>query len=131
MKAIFSTLYISIGLFVLLPSVSVIAQRVVKETVISEKLLYHPIHINSEDQTILPWYSPDLGKSYDFVIEKVWNFWHTMRNDKNGLPYYMNHQVWRGDLTIVVELVATNLQWHCHHGIYFMDIQEMKQLKRK
>jgi len=73
------------------------AQPVLKETVITEMLLYHAIHLNSEDQTILPWYSPDLGKSYDFVIGKVWNFWHTMRIDKNGLPYYMNHQVWRGD----------------------------------
>jgi hypothetical protein len=86
-----------IGLFVLLQSLTVSAQSILKETVISEKLLYHPIHLSSEDQTILPWYSPDLGKSYDFVISKVWNFWHTMRSDKNGLPYYMNHQVWRGD----------------------------------
>jgi hypothetical protein len=25
----------------------------------------------------------------------VWNFWDTMRVDLNGIPYYMNHQVWR------------------------------------
>jgi len=37
------------------------AQPVLKETVTTEKLLYHPIHLNSADQTILPWYSPDLG----------------------------------------------------------------------
>ncbi|HAQ17646.1 MAG TPA: hypothetical protein DCR40_00235 [Prolixibacteraceae bacterium] len=61
-----------------------------------EKLLYHNIVTDSEGH-ILPWYSPELGKSYDFVIGKVWNFWNTMRTDKNGLPYYMNHQVWRGD----------------------------------
>ncbi|MDP3644297.1 MAG: hypothetical protein Q8S54_14045 [Bacteroidota bacterium] len=73
------------------------AQSVIQETVTTEKLLYHPIHLNSSDQTILPWHSTDLGKSYDFVIGKVWNFWNTMRTDKNGLPYYMNHQVWRGD----------------------------------
>jgi len=62
-----------------------------------EKLLYHEIVLNPADNTILPWYSTDLGKSYDFVINQVWNFWNTMRIDKNGLPYYMNHQVWRGD----------------------------------
>lgn len=73
------------------------AQPAVKETIIQEKLLYHPIHLNASDQTILPWYSTNLGKSYDFVINQVWNFWNTMRTDKNGLPYYMNHQVWRGD----------------------------------
>lgn len=86
-----------LGLFFFLQPVIVSAQTVIKETVISEKLLYHPIHLNLEDRTILPWYSTDLGKSYDFVIGKVWNFWDTMRTDKNGLPYYMNHQVWRGD----------------------------------
>lgn len=73
------------------------AQTEPKVTVTEEKLLYHPIHLNADDQTILPWYSTDPGKSYDFVINQVWNFWNTMRIDKNGLPYYMNHQVWRGD----------------------------------
>jgi len=92
--SIFIFLY---GLLILQQTVPVYAQITVKESVIEEKLLYHPIHLNSADQTILPWYSADLGKSYDFVIEKVWNFWNTMRTDKNGLPYYMNHQVWRGD----------------------------------
>jgi len=92
MKSRFSTFVFLIVLLVLFQSESVSAQGVVKETVITEKLLYHPIHLNSEDQTILPWYSPDLGKSYDFVIGKVWNFWNNMRADKNGLPYYMNHQ---------------------------------------
>lgn len=61
-----------------------------------EKLLYHNI-VTDADGHIIPWYSPDLGKSYDFVVNQVWNFWNTMRIDKNGLPYYMNHQVWRGD----------------------------------
>ena len=97
MKSRFPTFVFLIVLLFLFQSESVFAQGVVKETVITEKLLYHPIHLNSEDQTILPWYSTDLGKSYDFVIGKVWNFWSTMRTDKNGLPYYMNHQVWRGD----------------------------------
>jgi hypothetical protein len=62
-----------------------------------EKLLYNEIVVNAADNSIIPWYSPDLGKSYDFVINQVWNFWNTMRTDKNGLPYYMNHQVWRPD----------------------------------
>jgi hypothetical protein len=62
----------------------------------SEILLYHQI-ITDESGNILPWYSTDLAKSYDFVINATWNFWNTMRTDKNGLPYYMNHQVWRPD----------------------------------
>lgn len=85
------------GCLFLLNPATVMSQSSVKETILKEKLEYHPIHINKADQTILPWYSADLGRSYDFVIGKVWNFWHTMRKDKNGLPYYMNHQVWFAD----------------------------------
>ncbi len=84
-------------LLILQNPMTAFTQSIVKETVVREKLLYHPVHLNSSDQTILPWYSTDLGKSFDFVIGKTWSFWHTIRNDKNGLPYYMNHQVWRGD----------------------------------
>lgn len=85
------------GLVILMQPGFTSAQISVKESVTSEKLLYHPIHLNAQDQSILPWYSTDLGKSYDFVIGRVWNFWDTMRKDKNGLPYYMSHQVWRDD----------------------------------
>jgi hypothetical protein len=84
-------------IMLLLSNVLIFSQNAVKEVITKEKLLYHPIHINLSDSTILPWYSTDLGKSYDFVINATWNFWHSMRTDKNGLPYYMNHQVWRGD----------------------------------
>lgn len=57
-------------------------------------LVFHPIQTDA-DGKIIPWYSPDLGKSYNHVIRSVWEFWQTMRQDINGLPYYMNHQVWR------------------------------------
>lgn len=84
-------------IMLLLSNVLIFSQNAVKEVITKEKLLYHPIHINLSDSTILPWYSTDIGKSYDFVINATWNFWNSMRTDKNGLPYYMNHQVWRGD----------------------------------
>ncbi|MCX6226718.1 MAG: hypothetical protein NTV01_18545 [Bacteroidia bacterium] len=101
MKPILTQIAISAfvtGFLVLQYSTSAFAQAVVKDTIIEEKLMYHPIHLNSADQTILPWYSSDLGKSYDFVIGRVWGFWDTMRSDLNGLPYYMNHQVWKPDV---------------------------------
>jgi hypothetical protein len=60
----------------------------------SEKLSYHNIKTDSEGK-ILPWYSNELGESYDHVINLVWHFWDTMKIDMNGLPYHMNHQVWR------------------------------------
>lgn len=57
-------------------------------------LVFHEIRTD-EKGMIIPWYADDPGKSYDHVIDMVWNFWDTMRTDLNGLPYYMNHQVWR------------------------------------
>lgn len=61
-----------------------------------ENLIYHTIRTDKAGN-ILPWYHDDSGKSYSYVINRIWNFWDTMRVDMNGLPYYMNHQVWRSD----------------------------------
>jgi hypothetical protein len=58
-----------------------------------EILIYHPIQTDKSGK-IISWYSEDPGKSYNHVINLVWNFWDHMRQDMNGLPYYMNHQVW-------------------------------------
>ena len=58
-----------------------------------EMLIYHPIQTDAQHK-IIPWYNKDFGTSYDYIINIVWNFWDTMRHDYNGLPYYMNHQVW-------------------------------------
>ncbi|HLF36170.1 MAG TPA: hypothetical protein VI583_18135 [Cyclobacteriaceae bacterium] len=57
-------------------------------------LVFHPIRTDASGK-IIPWYADDPGKSFDHIIDLVWNFWDTMRIDMNGLPYYMNHQVWR------------------------------------
>ena len=73
------------------------AQEDVHPVVTGEKLLYHYILTDRADGYIIPWYSTEPGIAYDKVISLVWNFWDTMRMDLNGLPYYMNHQVWRGD----------------------------------
>ena len=59
-----------------------------------EKLQYHLIQTDKEGK-IIPWYNPDPGIAYDHVLNLVWNFWDTMRVDMNGIPYYMNHQVWK------------------------------------
>ena len=56
-------------------------------------LIYHPIQTDKEGK-IIPWYNANPGKSYSHIVNIVWNFWDTMRMDMNGLPYYMNHQVW-------------------------------------
>lgn len=61
-----------------------------------DSLIYHRIKVDSSGK-IVSWYNEDPGKSYDHVINLIWNFWDTMRHDINGIPYYMNHQVWRAD----------------------------------
>jgi hypothetical protein len=61
-----------------------------------EMLIYHPIRTDGAGK-IVPWYDQNPGKSYSHVIRLVWNFWESMRRDMNGLPYYMNHQVWNGN----------------------------------
>ncbi|ULQ52079.1 hypothetical protein [Flavihumibacter fluvii] len=73
-----------------------------KDTVIKERLYlnrdstlsYHNVRLD-QDGGILPWYSADLGESYDKVINLVWEFWDKMELDSNGIKYYLNHQVWR------------------------------------
>jgi hypothetical protein len=59
-----------------------------------ERLIYHVIKTDAS-KNILPWYNPAPGISYDHVLGLVWNFWDTMRRDINGIPYYMNHQIWQ------------------------------------
>ncbi|MEP7321532.1 MAG: hypothetical protein ABI761_06420 [Saprospiraceae bacterium] len=61
-----------------------------------EKLQYHIIQ-KDQNGFIIPWNNKDVSIAYDQVIQKVWHFWDSMRTDMNGLPYYMNHQVWRPD----------------------------------
>ncbi len=62
-----------------------------------ERLQYHPIRVDAGGK-IVPWYSNDYGKAFDHAVRVVWKFWDTMAADRNGLPYHMNHQVWRPDL---------------------------------
>lgn len=59
----------------------------------AERLVYHDIKTDAQGK-ILPWYSSDLGESYDHVIGKVWQFWKNMERCSNGVPYYLQHQVW-------------------------------------
>jgi hypothetical protein len=62
---------------------------------INDTIQYHAVRISKADSSILPWFSADLGASYDTVVKLVWNFWKNMETDTNGLKYYMNHQVWK------------------------------------
>ncbi len=61
-----------------------------------ELLIYHPIKTDKSGH-IIPWYNDDPAIAFDHNLHTVWNFWFNMRKDMNGLPYYMNHQVWNGN----------------------------------
>lgn len=58
-----------------------------------EILIYHPIKTDKAGK-IVSWYNDNPGVAYNHIVNIVYNFWDTMRRDMNGLPYYMNHQVW-------------------------------------
>lgn len=75
----------------------------------SERLIYHDIRTDAQGH-ILPWFDDEPGKSYDHVIDLVWKFWEGMRADPNGLPYYLNHQVWRPDFNDARGLGGDQLQ---------------------
>ena len=91
-------LFILAGILLMTTFQSAAAQQDIKVKVLDEKLFhYHKICLNTADGSILPWYSTEPGTAFDYVVNRVWDFWFSMRNDKNGLPYYMNHQVWRPD----------------------------------
>jgi hypothetical protein len=58
-----------------------------------ELLIYHNIQTD-KNSNIVPWYNADPAIAYDHNLHTIWSFWFNMRRDINGLPYYMNHQVW-------------------------------------
>ena len=66
------------------------------DTVLEDSIMFHNLRVD-QNGAILPWYSKNLGTSYNHVLMLVWQFWNNMRTDTNGLKYYMNHQVWKAD----------------------------------
>lgn len=64
------------------------------DSILADTIVYHPVRVDHRGH-ILPWYSTNLGQSYDHVLGRVWNFWKNMETDSNGMQYYMNHQVWK------------------------------------
>ena len=44
---------------------------------------------------ILPWSHDDPAQAFDQVVRLVWGFWQRMEKCPNGVPYYLQHQVWK------------------------------------
>jgi polyisoprenoid-binding protein YceI len=58
------------------------------------RLQYHDIRADTAGM-ILPWSHDDPAKAYDHVVRLVWGFWQRMEACPNGVPYYLQHQVWK------------------------------------
>lgn len=65
-----------------------------KDSIVADTIIYHAVRVD-ENGDILPWHSANAGQSYSDALERVWKFWKNIEKDTNGMPYYMNHQVWR------------------------------------
>jgi len=62
-----------------------------------DQIGYHKAKMDS-DGHIVPWYGAGPSQAYDHVIRLVWPFWLNMRACPNGVPYYLQHQVWKPDV---------------------------------
>jgi len=55
---------------------------------------YHQVKVDTTGQ-IVPWYGSGPAQAYDHVIRLLWPFWQKVRLCPNGVPYYLQHQVWK------------------------------------
>jgi len=60
----------------------------------AEQIGYHQAKLDDTGK-LLGWYGATPGDTYDHVIRLVWGFWRDIRKCPNGVPYYLQHQVWR------------------------------------
>lgn len=55
---------------------------------------YHKLKLDAQGR-MEPWYGSGPSQAYDHVIRRVWDFWSKMKPCSNGVPYYLQHQVWK------------------------------------
>ena len=95
----------------------------------TEKLIYHNIKTDTAGN-IIPWSHDEPGKAWSHVIQLVWNFWDTMRVDMNGIPYYMNHQVWKPKMNDPRGLGGDQFGMALSSWRLFMHLPGMNELKK-
>lgn len=93
---------------------------------ISDTIQYHAVRITKSDNSLLPWYSADPGKSCDFVMNQVGYFWDSMRTDLTTLPYYLNLQQLLF-LIVTVMKDALNFKWRIY--VFMMFVEWARDLK--
>jgi len=62
-----------------------------------DQIGYHKAKVDSSGR-IVPWYGTGPSQAYDHVVRLLWPFWRNMRACPNGVPYYLQHQVWKPDV---------------------------------
>src|SRR5512139_971215 len=70
------------------------AQPQAPDAVPSRRLQYHDIRTDAAGG-ILPWSDDDPARAYDRVLRLVWGFWQRLGRCPNGVPYALQHQVWK------------------------------------
>src|SRR5690242_5071392 len=60
----------------------------------AQMLIYHDIKTDASGK-IVPWYGTGPSQAYDHVVRLLFPFWKNMRHCPNGVPMYMQHQVWK------------------------------------
>jgi len=73
-----------------------LAQRHADFPVNNTHIVYHDVRTD-DSGAILPWFSANPSVAYDHDLRLLWKFWHEMRTCGNGIPYYLQHQVWKED----------------------------------
>jgi hypothetical protein len=58
------------------------------------RLQYHDIRTD-EGGMILPWSHDDPAQAFDSMVRLVWGFWQRLPKCPNGVPYALQHQVWK------------------------------------
>jgi len=60
----------------------------------NKHIVYHDVKTDASG-AIVPWYNDSPAVAYDHNLRLLWNFWHGMRTCGTGVPYYLQHQVWK------------------------------------
>lgn len=82
--------------FILLTLVTRIFLRAADQSSTTPMIGYHEPKVDATGR-IVPWFSPLPSRAYDHDIRILWDFWHNMRKCSNGVPLYLQHQVWTPD----------------------------------
>jgi len=60
----------------------------------TQHIVYHDVKTDANG-AIVPWYDDRPSVAYDHDIRLLWKFWREMRTCGPGIPYYLQHQVWK------------------------------------